>query len=54
MCIRDRYYILVSNGSILIGSLLGPFFASLVGYSPALAAFALLRVLSGIAILIWG
>ena len=48
------YYILVSNGSILIGSLLGPYIASFIGYSPALALFAILRVLSGIAILIWG
>jgi MFS family permease len=48
------YYILASNGSILIGSLLGPYIATMVGYSPALAAFAVLRVLSGVAILIWG
>jgi len=48
------FYILASNGSILIGSLAGPFIASLIGYSESLALFAVLRVLSGIAVLIWG
>lgn len=48
------YYILASNGSILIGSLLGPLIASLLGYSEALALFAVLRALSGVAVLIWG
>jgi MFS family permease len=48
------YYILASNAAILIGSLVGPLIASLLGYSEALALFAVLRALSGIAVLIWG
>lgn len=48
------YYILASNGSILIGSLLGPTIAGLVGYSEALAIFSVLRALSGAAVLLWG
>jgi MFS family permease len=48
------YYILASNGSILIGSLVGPWIAGILGYSEALALFALLRALSGVAVLIWG
>jgi MFS family permease len=48
------YYILASNGSILIGSLAGPYIASMVGYSEALAIFAVLRALSGVAVLLWG
>lgn len=48
------YYIVASNASILIGSLIGPSIAGLIGYSPALVIFAVLRVLAGIAVLIWG
>ena len=48
------YYIVASNASILIGSLAGPSIASLIGYSPALALFAALRALAGIAVLLWG
>jgi MFS family permease len=56
---RDRsvymsYYIVASNAAILLGSLLGPLIASQIGYSPALAIFALLRALAGIAVLLWG
>jgi MFS family permease len=56
---RDRsvymsYYIVASNAAILIGSLLGPVIATQIGYSQALAAFAALRALAGIAILLWG
>jgi MFS family permease len=56
---RDRsvymsYYIVASNAAILIGSLLGPFIASKIGYSQALAIFAALRALAGIAVLLWG
>ncbi len=47
-------YIFVSNGSILIGSLLGPFISDQVGYPTALIAFGALRVISGLAILRWG
>jgi len=47
-------YIFVSNGSILIGSLLGPMICDQVGYPAALLAFANLRLLSGLAILRWG
>lgn len=48
------YYIVASNASILIGSLAGPAIAGIIGYSPALAVFACLRALAGIAVLIWG
>ena len=48
------WYILVSNGSILVGSLLGPQVAGWMGFPMALALFAVLRFISGIAILRWG
>ena len=47
-------YIFVSNGSILIGSLLGPMICDQAGYPVALLAFGGLRLLSGLAILRWG
>jgi predicted MFS family arabinose efflux permease len=56
---RDRsismsYYIVANNAAILIGSLVGPAIATQIGYSPALAIFALLRGLAGVAVLLWG
>jgi MFS family permease len=45
------WYILASNGSILIGSLAGPFIAGKIGFPLALLIFAILRILSGIAVL---
>jgi MFS family permease len=48
------WYIFISNGSILIGSLLGPFISDRVGFTSALIAFGILRVISGLAILRWG
>ena len=48
------WYILVSNGSILIGSLLGPKLAGWMGFTEALFLFGVFRVLSGLAVLKWG
>ncbi len=48
------WYILASNASILIGSLLGPQVAGVLGFQLALGLFAVLRMLSGLAILRWG
>ncbi len=48
------WYILVSNGSILIGSMVGPLIATWSGYPTALVIFAVLRILSGLSILRWG
>jgi hypothetical protein len=48
------WYILASNASILIGSLLGPQIAGWIGFPLAMALFAALRILSGMAILRWG
>lgn len=48
------WYILVSNGAILIGSLLGPQFINWLGYPGALLCFAGLRILAGWATLRWG
>ena len=48
------WYILASNGSILVGSLLGPQIAGWIGFPLAMGLFGVLRVLSGMAILRWG
>lgn len=48
------WYILVSNGAILIGSLLGPQFINWLGYPGALLGFSVLRILAGWATLRWG
>lgn len=48
------WYILISNGSILIGSLVGPVVATRLGYPIALILFAVLRIISGLSILRWG
>jgi MFS family permease len=48
------YYIVASNAAILFGSLVGPYIATQIGYSSALAIFAVLRLFSGIAVLLWG
>ena len=48
------WYILVSNGAILIGSLLGPQFINWLGYPGALLCFSVLRILAGWATLRWG
>lgn len=48
------WYIFVSNGSILIGSMLGPLVASALDYQTALLIFAGLRFLAGMAIYRWG
>jgi MFS family permease len=48
------WYSVVLNLAILIGSLSGPLFADRMGLSAALVLFAVLRFLSGLAILKWG
>lgn len=45
------WYIMVSNASILIGSLAGPMIASTIGYPLALQIFGVMRLLAGFAIL---
>lgn len=57
--IEDRpahlaWYSVILNASILIGSLTGPLIAQAVGLGTALIVVALLRFLSGLAILKWG
>jgi hypothetical protein len=57
--IEDRpahlaWYNVILNTSILIGSLTGPFISSALGLVMALILIALLRFLSGLAILKWG
>lgn len=48
------WYNVVLNASILIGSLTGPLIGNLTGVAEALMLAALLRLLSGLAILKWG
>jgi MFS family permease len=48
------WYNIVLNGSILIGSLAGPYLAGHIGLSAALLVFAGFRLLSGLVILKWG
>lgn len=48
------WYNVVLNASILIGSLTGPLIGNLTGVAEALLVVALLRFLSGLAILRWG
>ncbi len=48
------WYNIVLNAAILIGSLSGPAISDMVGLSPALILFAVLRFLAGLVILKWG
>jgi MFS family permease len=48
------WYTIILNMAVLMGSLGGPVFADQLGLSNALLLFALLRFLSGLAILKWG
>lgn len=48
------WYTIILNSAVLIGSLGGPLVADQTGLSTSLMLFALLRFLSGIAILKWG
>ena len=48
------WYNVILNAAILIGSLGGPVLSDMMGLSAALILFAVLRFLSGIAILKWG
>jgi len=48
------WYMIILNTAVLIGSLGGPIIADQMGLSGALMLFALLRFLSGLAILKWG
>ena len=48
------WYTIILNTAVLIGSLGGPIIADQMGLSGALMLFALLRFLSGLAILKWG
>jgi len=48
------WYTIALNMAVLIGSLGGPLIANQIGLSGALLLFALLRFLSGLAILKWG
>ena len=48
------WYTIILNTAVLIGSLGGPIIADHMGLSGALILFALLRFLSGLAILKWG
>jgi predicted MFS family arabinose efflux permease len=57
--IHDRpaylaWYNVILNASILIGSLTGPLVSNAVGLGTALIIVALLRFISGLAILKWG
>ena len=57
--IQDRpahlaWYNVILNTSVLIGSLTGPLFSHAFGLGFALILIALLRFLSGLAILKWG
>jgi predicted MFS family arabinose efflux permease len=48
------WYTLVSNGAILIGSMVGPAIAAVIGFPTALVLFGIGRFLSGAAIKRWG
>ena len=48
------WYSIILNSAILIGSLSGPILAGFMGLSAALVLIAVLRFLSGLAILKWG
>ncbi len=48
------WYNLILNAAVLIGSLAGPALAASIGLNTALILFAVLRLLSGLAILKWG
>jgi hypothetical protein len=57
--IEDRtahlaWYNVILNAAILIGSLTGPLISNAIGLAEALILVALLRFLSGLAILKWG
>ena len=57
--IQDRpahlaWYNVILNASILVGSLTGPLISNAFGLVAALILIALLRFLSGLAILKWG
>jgi hypothetical protein len=45
---------MILNASILLGSLIGPTIAEVLGLSAALILFAVLRLLAGLAIWKWG
>ncbi len=48
------WFILGANAAILIGTLIGPIFGNALGLATALLVFAILRTLSGLALLKWG
>ncbi len=48
------WYNIILNAAILIGSLSGPVLSDMMGLSPALILFAVLRFLAGLVILKWG
>jgi MFS family permease len=48
------WYNIVLNAAVLVGSLAGPFIASIIGLGTALFFFGILRFFSGVAILKWG
>jgi hypothetical protein len=48
------WYNIALNAAILIGSLLGPVAADLIGLGTALFIFGLFRLIAGLAILKWG
>lgn len=48
------WYTLGLNAAILLGSMLGPVFAGMIGLAPALMVYAICRVLAGAAVLRWG
>ena len=48
------WYSMVSNGAILIGSLLGPALAGVVGFAAVLVVFGIARFLAGVLIWRWG
>ncbi len=48
------WYNIILNGAILVGSLAGPFIATIIGLRTALVVFGALRLLTGLAILKWG
>lgn len=48
------WYNLILNAAVLLGSLAGPALANQIGLPSALILFGFLRLLSGLAILLWG
>ena len=48
------WYTIVFNLAVLISSIIGPLFADMMGLSPALILFGVLRIVAGLYLLKWG